>query len=178
MQDIASFQGYCSPLHRQLLFWALCVLSGGLLFLASRWFLRVRVVLTLVPCPLAQAEFVLVTVSSRPVTVRAIGVRSHGRGTGLPGCLPSGWTGVASSRWKPALPASPPTPLSQLLDSHQDLVRVHRLASFNSINIQANGTASQHQAHHHVLLDEAHYLLIVRGLTLHHLHLLPLLLIK
>ncbi|KAI3436891.1 hypothetical protein D9Q98_006299 [Chlorella vulgaris] len=102
-KDIASFQGYCSPLHRQLLFWALCVLSGGLLFLASRWFLRVRVVLTLVPCPLAQAEFVLVT----------------------------------------------------LLDSHQDLVRVHRLASFNSINIQANGTASQHQAHHHVLLDES-----------------------
>lgn len=50
----------------------------------------------------------------------------------------------------PATPA--PTPL-QLVDRHQDLVRVRRLASFNSIDIQASaGGLAAH--HHHVLSEE------------------------
>ncbi|EFN58732.1 hypothetical protein CHLNCDRAFT_140417, partial [Chlorella variabilis] len=64
-KDIAGFQGYRSPLYRQILFWALCVLTGGLLFLLSRWFMRLRVLLALVPCPLAQAEYVVVTLVDR-----------------------------------------------------------------------------------------------------------------
>ncbi|PRW55974.1 Ca-transporting ATPase [Chlorella sorokiniana] len=98
-KDIAGFQGYRSSLPRQLLFALLCVATGGALFVASRWFLRLRIALTLAPCPLAQADWVVVT----------------------------------------------------LADKQQDLVRVQRSASFNSINIQAS--ASVH-AHAHVLCED------------------------
>ena len=64
MQDIASFHGYRYPWHRKLLFWALCLLTGGALFIFTRWFLRLRVALTLVPCPLSQADYVVVTVGA------------------------------------------------------------------------------------------------------------------
>ena len=62
LQDIAGFQGYRASLPRQLLFALLCVVTGGALFVASRWWLRLRVALTLAPCPLAQADWVVVTV--------------------------------------------------------------------------------------------------------------------
>jgi len=62
VQDIAGFQGYRGSLPRQLLFALLCVVTCGALFVASRWFLRLRIALTLAPCPLAQADWVVVTV--------------------------------------------------------------------------------------------------------------------
>lgn len=61
-QDILSFQGYRASLPRQLLFAALCLLTCGVLFIVSRWFLCLRVALTLTRCPLAQADYVVVTV--------------------------------------------------------------------------------------------------------------------
>lgn len=64
-QDILGFQGYRASLPRRLLFVVLCVLTFGVLFVISRWFLRLRIALTLVRCPLAQAEWVVVTVSRR-----------------------------------------------------------------------------------------------------------------
>lgn len=63
LQDIAGFQGYRSSLPRQLLFVVLCVATCGVLFVFTRWFLRLRIALTLVACPLAQADHVVVTVS-------------------------------------------------------------------------------------------------------------------
>ncbi|PSC67462.1 hypothetical protein C2E20_8853 [Micractinium conductrix] len=60
-KDITSFQGYRAPLHRRVLFAALCVLTGGLLFILSRWYPRLRVLLRLSACPLAQADYVMVT---------------------------------------------------------------------------------------------------------------------
>ena len=62
LQDIVGFQGYRASLPRQALFAVLCVLTCGALFIFSRWFLRLRVALTLVPCFLAQADYVVVTV--------------------------------------------------------------------------------------------------------------------
>ena len=65
-QDILHWAGYCSPISRRLLFWALCLLSGGVVYVLSRWYLRLRIALTLVPCPLGRADLVVVTVR-RPV---------------------------------------------------------------------------------------------------------------
>lgn len=42
----------------------LCLLTGGVLFVFSRWFLRLRVALTLARCPLARADYVVVTVGA------------------------------------------------------------------------------------------------------------------
>lgn len=71
LQDIASFHGYQSPLYRRILFALLCVLSCGVLFIFSRWYLRLRVLLTLVPCPLGQADYVVVTVRGAGVPAAA-----------------------------------------------------------------------------------------------------------
>lgn len=71
VQDILGFEGYRASLPRQVLFVALCVLTCGALFIVSRWFLRLRIALTLTRCPLAQAEWVVVTVSARPARARA-----------------------------------------------------------------------------------------------------------
>lgn len=62
--DIAAFHGY---VHRTIwaraLFVAASVLSGGLLLLVCRWWLRLRVLLTLRPCWLGAADVVLVTLA-------------------------------------------------------------------------------------------------------------------
>lgn len=65
MQDIAGFEGYESPLLRRLLFYAGGVLTCGLLFLFAHWFLELKLRLLLKPCSLQQAQYVVVTVSSR-----------------------------------------------------------------------------------------------------------------
>lgn len=101
-KDIASLQGYRSPLHRRVLFALLCVLTGGVLFIITRWYLRPRVLLTLVQCPLSQSDYVVVT----------------------------------------------------LLDKQEELVRVLKMASFNSINIQASSSVHQGLAGAHVLTDD------------------------
>ncbi len=70
--------GYQYPLHRVILFYTLCVLTGGALFILSRWFLRLRVALTLVPCPLGQADYVVVTVrGAQPVMHWSCVYRAH-----------------------------------------------------------------------------------------------------
>ncbi|KAL4457986.1 hypothetical protein ABPG75_012851 [Micractinium tetrahymenae] len=98
-KEIAGFQGYRSPLHRRLLFALLCVLTGVVLFILSRWYLRLRVLLTMVPCALGAADYVVVTT----------------------------------------------------VDKQQELARVQKLASFNSINIQASSAGG---AATHVLAED------------------------
>ncbi len=62
LQDILFFHGYTSPLWKQLLFILLSIASFGTVYLLSAWFLPLRVALTLTPCALYQADYVVVTV--------------------------------------------------------------------------------------------------------------------
>lgn len=62
-RDILSFEGFNTPWYKQLLFIALGVCTGGLLFLVAKWSLRVRIALRLRWCRLKDAQFVLTTVS-------------------------------------------------------------------------------------------------------------------
>lgn len=65
VQDILGFEGYCAPVWKTLLYWALCVLTGGAAFLACQWYLGLRLLLAFQACPLASADHVVVTVRQR-----------------------------------------------------------------------------------------------------------------
>jgi hypothetical protein len=63
-QEIRSFEGFYVPWEKQLLFYALGVLSFGLVFLLAKWSPKVHIALNLRRCPLKEATFVRITVSS------------------------------------------------------------------------------------------------------------------
>jgi hypothetical protein len=63
-RDVASFEGFCSPWYKQLLFVVAGVCTGGLLWLLAKWSLRVRTLLRLARCPLRDAQYVRTTVSA------------------------------------------------------------------------------------------------------------------
>lgn len=60
-RDIASFEGFITPLWKQFVFYILGLISGGVVFLCAKWSLKMKVALTLTACPLPEAEWVLVT---------------------------------------------------------------------------------------------------------------------
>lgn len=161
LQEIAGFQGYRSPLYRRLLFALLCVLSAGVLFVLSRWHLRLRVVLTMVPCALGVADYVVVTVCAAAVLDRGVGVCCQASLLDLQLLVLPGQCSrpvfcrrlllaclclqlrpfCCCSASKPEEGFTFPTcprPVSQTVDKQQELAHVHKLASFNSINIQAS----------------------------------------
>ena len=133
-----------------------------MLFICTRWFLRLRVALTLVACPLAQAEFVVVMVRRRRRQQHQAVWQQRGI---VAACITLAGSPAAAPTLMPALPAPSARPprlrpplcvpplCKQLVDKQQDLVRVQRMASFNSINIQASSSASHH-AHSHVLSED------------------------
>lgn len=135
-QDIAAFEGYRSSLLRTALFALLCVLTAGVAFVLTRWYLRFRVALTLVRCPLAQADHVVVTVRACLNTHAWLLLGASSRGEHASGAGAAGEARRSSHRLAAAvdrrrrcLPISPSP--AQLVDGRQDLVRVHRSASFS-----------------------------------------------
>lgn len=62
-KDIAAFTGYRSPRWQLVIFYALALLTAGLLLLLCRWYLRLRILLTLRRCWLGEADVVLVTLA-------------------------------------------------------------------------------------------------------------------
>ena len=85
LQDILWIEGYVAPLWRAVLFYTLCIASLGLVFLLAEWYPSLRIRLTLTRCPLAESEWVVITVSS------SRGVRERGP---VAGCC---WRGGAGS---------------------------------------------------------------------------------
>lgn len=61
-QEIRSFEGFYAPADKQLLFYALGVLTFGVAFLLAKWSPRVHIALSLRRCPLKEATFVRITV--------------------------------------------------------------------------------------------------------------------
>lgn len=61
-RDVASFEGFCCPWQKQLLFVVAGLCTGGLLWLLAKWSLRVRTLLRLRRCPLRDAQYVRTTV--------------------------------------------------------------------------------------------------------------------
>lgn len=76
-RDIASFSGYAAPLGKTLLFYALVVLTAGTVYLFTWWFPRLRVALMLTPCPLCEAQFVLVELADRRQELVPVSVLSR-----------------------------------------------------------------------------------------------------
>jgi hypothetical protein len=64
-QEIRSFEGFYAPADKQLLFYALGVLTCGLVFLLAKWSPRVHIALNLRRCALRDATFVRITVRRR-----------------------------------------------------------------------------------------------------------------
>eukprot|EP00879_Flechtneria_rotunda_P022274 GHRR01023500.1.p1 GENE.GHRR01023500.1~~GHRR01023500.1.p1 ORF type:complete len:171 (+),score=28.77 GHRR01023500.1:311-823(+) len=62
-KEIMSLEGFQSPWYKQLLFVVLGICTFGLMFLISKWSLKVRTALRLRHCPLKEASYVRVTVS-------------------------------------------------------------------------------------------------------------------
>lgn len=72
VQDIVAFHGYRAPVWKQILFWVLALFTFGISFLCSKWFIRVRIALTLSPCSLPEAEYVVVTLVDKQQEVTRV----------------------------------------------------------------------------------------------------------
>ncbi|KIZ00480.1 hypothetical protein MNEG_7481 [Monoraphidium neglectum] len=71
-QEIRSFEGFYVPWEKQLLFYALGVLSFGLVFLLAKWSPKVHIALNLRRCPLKEATFVRITLDDGRVDVEPV----------------------------------------------------------------------------------------------------------
>jgi len=64
--NIYSFHGYYQPLWtKKVIHYLLGFITIGFTFLLERWFMTVRIALTLKPCPLHEAKYVLVTATDK-----------------------------------------------------------------------------------------------------------------
>eukprot|EP00879_Flechtneria_rotunda_P018825 GHRR01019759.1.p1 GENE.GHRR01019759.1~~GHRR01019759.1.p1 ORF type:complete len:982 (+),score=342.10 GHRR01019759.1:311-3256(+) len=73
-KEIMSLEGFQSPWYKQLLFVVLGICTFGLMFLISKWSLKVRTALRLRHCPLKEASYVRVTLQEGRVTLHPVEV--------------------------------------------------------------------------------------------------------
>lgn len=79
VQEIQSFEGFYAPVEKQLVFYVLGLLSGGLLFLLAKWSPKVHIALSLRRCRLKDATFVRITVSAYGRRLPVAVVSTHNR---------------------------------------------------------------------------------------------------
>ena len=73
-QEIVSLHGYASSTIRLILYHAIAVLSGGVLYLVSFWSLRFYVFARFFPCQLSDAHYVLVVLTEGRMALEQVSV--------------------------------------------------------------------------------------------------------
>jgi hypothetical protein len=62
-KEIENFKGFRAQLWKSAFFYTFALLTGGISLLVSKWSTKVHTLLSLVPCSLREAQYILVKVN-------------------------------------------------------------------------------------------------------------------